>query len=56
MPTLTWTRLSSARRERVLVAPMDEQSPLRIHAHMQPWLDDYAGRPAFSPRAGRHNR
>ncbi|MGW1540097.1 TetR/AcrR family transcriptional regulator [Streptomyces sp. NPDC002309] len=89
MPTPTWTRLSPARRERVLVAAMDEfgthgystgslnviareagvakgslfqyfsgkldlftyvaeQTSLRIHARMLPWLDGYDGTSDFS--------
>lgn len=89
MPTPTWTRLSPARRERVLVAAMDEfgthgystgslnviareagvakgslfqyfsgkldlftyvaeQTSLRVHAHMRPWLDGYDGTRDFS--------
>ncbi|MFE1291321.1 TetR/AcrR family transcriptional regulator [Streptomyces sp. NPDC058751] len=89
MPTPTWTRLSPARRERVLVAAMDEfgthgystgslnviareagvakgslfqyfegkldlfayvaeQTSLRIHAAMRPWLDGYDGSTEFS--------
>ncbi|MGW6544491.1 TetR/AcrR family transcriptional regulator [Streptomyces massasporeus] len=89
MPTPTWTRLSPARRERILVAAMDEfgthgystgslnviareagvakgslfqyfsgkldlfsyvaeQTSLRVHAHMQPWLDGYDGTGDFA--------
>ncbi|MFJ6836127.1 TetR/AcrR family transcriptional regulator [Streptomyces sp. NPDC091209] len=89
MPTSTWTRLSPVRRERVLVAAMDEfgthgystgslnviareagvakgslfqyfegkldlfayvaeQTSLRVHAAMRPWLDGYDGSTAFS--------
>ncbi|MFB7241607.1 TetR family transcriptional regulator [Streptomyces populi] len=89
MPTSTWTRLSPARRERVLVAAMDEfgthgystgslnviareagvakgslfqyfegkldlfayvaeQTSLRVHAAMRPWLDGYDGSTEFS--------
>ncbi|MEU3086400.1 TetR/AcrR family transcriptional regulator [Streptomyces massasporeus] len=89
MPTPTWTRLSPARRERILVAAMDEfgthgystgslnviareagvakgslfqyfsgkldlfsyvaeQTSLRVHAHMRPWLDGYDGTGDFA--------
>ncbi|MGW1532905.1 TetR/AcrR family transcriptional regulator [Streptomyces aureus] len=89
MPTSTWTRLSPVRRERVLVAAMDEfgthgystgslnaiareagvakgslfqyfdgkldlfayvaeQTSLRVHAAMRPWLDGYDGSTEFS--------